>query len=385
MEKMTMEKNGTERRTRMLIVSVGSLVGQNILDSLEYVDFPRRHLFEITGTNSVAENANMFRCDRSYLVPPTASLEFDAEMVRVIREVEPEVILSARDADTASIWRLLESDPSLLGKFPYGNLATIEAALDKWRSWEFARRNGLPMAETFLVGVANDGAALAAFIDKVGFPFIAKPAQGFASKGVYLVRNVEEAAQFEKFGGYIFQEYLGCPDELDEYFQLLAGPPPLFCEVPGVAHHTCHVPIGPDGELGEVYVLRNHHHFGAVTKLRRVVHLELEALALRYAECMSEEGGWGLLSIQFRPDRHGEYKAQEMNFRTTGSTFARLMMGQDEVGLLMDWLYPERGVPRHKVEDGGFDTLVMKSLNSYKVPISGVGQLQEQGEKGKWW
>lgn len=60
-------------KIKILIASVGSLVGQNILDALEFPEFNRRNLVHITGTNSISLTANNFRCDECYLVPPTAS------------------------------------------------------------------------------------------------------------------------------------------------------------------------------------------------------------------------------------------------------------------------------------------------------------------------
>ncbi len=63
-------------KLRLLIVSVGSLVGQNILDSLEFPAFSRRHLVFVAGTNSLVMTANNFRCDEFFLVPPTSSPDY---------------------------------------------------------------------------------------------------------------------------------------------------------------------------------------------------------------------------------------------------------------------------------------------------------------------
>ena len=53
---------------KWLITSVASLVGQNILDVLEYPGFSRRFLVNIVGVNSLPDSAGNFRCDRCYLV-----------------------------------------------------------------------------------------------------------------------------------------------------------------------------------------------------------------------------------------------------------------------------------------------------------------------------
>ena len=72
---------------KLLLSSVGSLVGQEILDVLEAPGCSRRHLVEVIGTNSVAAAANNFRCDRCCLVPETAKPEFDFQRTRVWQAV----------------------------------------------------------------------------------------------------------------------------------------------------------------------------------------------------------------------------------------------------------------------------------------------------------
>ncbi len=364
---------------RLLIVSVGSLVGKNILDSIEYSEFPRRRFLQVFGTNSLAEISNNFRCDACFFVPQTHLPEFPIRMREVIRQCSPDLVLPARDADTLALWKLYESDPSLPGRLPFGNLNTVLFALNKWESYRFCVRHDLPFAETLLITPDLPSDAIARFIDRVGLPLVAKPVEGFASKGVFFVRSLAEAELFEKRDGYLLQEYLGAPNELEGYFQLLDGPKPLFAEAPNVSHHTCHIPIRRDGTLGEIFVLKNHHNFGAVTQLRRVLNPNIETIARRFANAFVSEGGCGPLSVQFREDRHGHYKAQEMNLRTTGSTFARLMMGQDEVGQLIAEFVPNVEFPQFRRQQPAFDLTVTKSLSSYEIWQGDVHSLQEQG------
>jgi hypothetical protein len=370
-----------QNKIRILIVSVGSLVGQNILDALEFSEFNRRHLVHITGTNSLALSANNFRCDECYLVPPTASDEYAGEMREIIRKVEPDLILSARDADTVALKKLKMEDGTLPGELPYGSLESVNFALDKWESFHFCKKHQLPFAETF-VRTNNSGLDnLKMFIEKAGYPLIAKPIKGFASKGVLFIRNWDEALQFFEQEEYILQEYLGKAEDIESYLTSLDGPKPLFTETPNISHHTCHIPISPGGKIGEIFVLRNHHNFGAVMKLQRVDHPELVKLATRFAEAFILEGGYGPLSVQFRLDKHGNQKAQEMNLRTTGSTYPRLMMGQDEIGTIVNWMLPAVDFPMYKRPKLGYDTVILKSLYSYQLFEDNLRGL----EKEKYW
>lgn len=100
--------------------------------------------------------------------------------------------------------------------------------LDKWQTWLFAQKHALPFAESFMPGQSGDGAALAAFCRRVGYPLISKPARGAGSHGVCFVRNADDAQAMARRPEYLFQEYLGDPRSLEPYFASLLGPPPLF-------------------------------------------------------------------------------------------------------------------------------------------------------------
>ena len=53
--------------TKILIISVGSLVGQNILETLNN----KRKEIKVVGTDASSEAANLYRCDSAYLTPMT--------------------------------------------------------------------------------------------------------------------------------------------------------------------------------------------------------------------------------------------------------------------------------------------------------------------------
>jgi len=378
---LTSKNSPVDRKIKLLIVSVGSLVGQNILDALEFSECNRRNLVHIIGTNSLALTANNFRCDECYLVPPTASDEYPEKMRDIIKKTDPDLILSARDAGTVTLKKLKLEEGTLPGKFPYGSLKSVNIALDKWECYLFCKKHQLPFAETIIKKYPGLNDDLKEYVEKTGYPLIAKPVKGFASKGVFFVRNWDEALQFYEQSEYILQEYLGKAEDVESYLSFLDGPKPLFTETPNISHHTCHIPISPDGKIGEIFVLRNHHNFGAVTKLQRVHHPELVRLATRFAEAFISEGGFGPLSVQFRPDKDGNQKAQEMNLRTTGSTYPRLMMGQDEIGTIVKWMLPHVDFPMYKRLKPGYDAVILKSLYSYQLFEDNVRSLDME----KYW
>ena len=366
-------------KLRLLIGSVGSVVGRNILDCLEYPAFNRRHLVHVAGTNSVAEAPNNFRCDECFLVPPTASPEYPERMKQVLHEVKPDVVLCGRDADTAAIHRLLQADNTLPGKLPYGSLESILIALDKLKTFQFCQEHGLPFADSFVLGRSGDLDDLHAFADRNGYPLIAKPIEGFRSSGVVFVRSRDELRSLSEHEGYIFQEYLGDRDALDDYFRSLEGPVPLFSEAPGMDPHNSFVIIGPDGSIGDIQVLHVFYHYGVGIIHRRVVHPEVEELTRAFAAAFYSEGGFGPLCLQFYPDRQGHQKAFEMNLRNTGATYALFLMGLDEIGIMINYLLPESNFPIVTVSNAHEHTITGKSSVTFAVEDSAVAALTRLG------
>ena len=81
-----------------------------------------------------------------------------------------------------------------------------------------------------------------------------------------------------------------------------------------------------------------------------------------YARAIYAEGGAGPLTVQFRQDRHGNWKAQEINMRTNGNTFPRLMMGQDDLGLIFKYFLPDVQFPVVEGDKSGRPGIISKSL-----------------------
>ena len=144
-----MSKN--KRKIRILITSVGSLVGKNLLDVLDFEMLNRRHLVYLIGTNSINDSPNNFRCDKFYSVPNTSSDEFVNKMIDIIENEEPDLILNARDVDTNVVTEIVENNPKLKGVTPYGNKNSLSIGLDKWKTWVFSQKYKLPFASTFVL------------------------------------------------------------------------------------------------------------------------------------------------------------------------------------------------------------------------------------------
>lgn len=64
----------------LLITSMGSLVGQNIMELLQ----GRRHTFHVAGLNTESDNAVIFQSDEIWKCPPSAADAYPDFLIRII-------------------------------------------------------------------------------------------------------------------------------------------------------------------------------------------------------------------------------------------------------------------------------------------------------------
>lgn len=300
---------------KLLITSVGSLVGQNLIDVLDYPDYSRRAHVEIVGTNSVPDSPSNFRCDRCYLMPVAATPEFLPRLAQVLIEEAPDLILCGRDEDTVIVSRLKAARPELPGVLTCPNPHAAMIAFDKRLTAEFAARHGLPFAESFVPegAGAEREATLLEFCERVGYPVVAKPTRGSGSRGIFFLRDAVDARSAAKHEGLMFQEYLGDAAELRRYFESLVGLPPLFVQAPVPGHYSYHAVVAPSGDVSSLSVMYNHHEYGHTVWNSRVSEPTLDTLMLAFVEKLIAEGATSL-----RPGRMQAEAARTASAPTHG-------------------------------------------------------------------
>jgi hypothetical protein len=351
---------------RLLLTSVGSLVGENILNVLDFPGFSRRSLVYVVGTNSLPDAAGNFRCDRCYLVPPTRGADYPTRMQEILMKESPDLILCCRDDDTLALSQLKHLHPDLPGVLPVGSPQAALIGLDKWQTWLFARKHGLPFAESFMLGESGDEAALEAFCQRVGYPVVAKPARGAASRGVYFVRHADDAQLIAQESGYLFQEYVGDPRDLERYFASLRGPPPLFAQLSAAGYHVSHAIIRPTGNVVTMLVTENQTTFGHTNLNRRVIDPALDAITSDYVRALFQEGGMGPMNVQFRRKSSGSWRALEINLRTS-SMLSRLLMGVDQLHQIISAFLPNVSFPELHLD--GTETCDLVRKHYYCHPV----------------
>lgn len=316
-------------KKKILITSVGSNVGGNILLSLAH----RRDEFHFIGTNLLAETAFMFMCDEGYLVPPVADRDaFVAATADIIRNTEPDVILAGRDEDVSVLASMKEESWPGDPVFLVPSMDAAQVSNDKYHSACFAAENDLPFVRSAIQ--LDEATAIA---EDVGFPVIAKPyLNGHGSKDVFIVRTQGELEAVMARGGFIVQEMIGHKGTPESYNPVSDCGVPLFYSYAIEDQISCQALVGKSGKVLCCTATNNFYSFGRSHKYIPVGDPAVLDVVRRYAEALAKIGMFGPLNLQGKLDTDGALKIYEINMRFTGATQGRQMIDWSEVEFALD-------------------------------------------------
>ena len=303
------------RRFRLLLMSVGSLVGTGLLES---VDALGRDRFELIGMNSEAGAVNNFRMDVCYLSPPARQRQaLLALLDDLVRRHAPDLIVPTRDDDVVVLaqWARDRAGTRAL----VGSVRMAEVIRDKWLSYRWAMDNGLPFARS-----AIDGAGVARLRDEVGLPLVAKPREGFGSNGVRMLLSDEHIGVALAAGEMIVQEAID-PSPTLTAESLKGGMPLWFAPVqPG---SPLALALLDDDGCRFLAAWWSRHVRGAALDTVLLQEPALEQLAMDYAQAAWRDGWRGLVNIQARRNAEGRYVPIELAGRFMGGTSALHRLG----------------------------------------------------------
>jgi hypothetical protein len=353
------------RRFRLLLMSVGCLVGTALLEA---VDALGRERFELIGLNSEADAVNNFSMDVCYLSPPARQrAALLALLDEIVARHEPDLIVPTRDDDVVALahWaRGRNAAPALVG-----SVSMAEVIRDKWASQQWAMARGLPFARG---AIDADGAAR--LKAEVGLPLIAKPREGFGSNGVRLLLSDKQVELALAAGDQILQEPID-PSPMLTPEALAAGMPLWFAPVqPGSPLALCLL-----DEAGCRFVAAwwSRHVRGAALDTVLLQEPPLERLALDYAQAAWSDGWRGLLSIQARRAATGRYVPIELAGRFMGGTNALHRLGVPVAALVF-----RRFIAGFDIEAPTaplYDARAVKQISTHVVHADQVSALRGGG------
>jgi biotin carboxylase len=354
-------------KKRLIITSVGSLVGQNVLDTLH----GRREHVLIIGTNSIVEAANNFRCDKAYLVPPAAcTADYVAALCSLIANERPDLVIPGRDDDIVILADLKAQLPAYSESLLVGSGHFARVMDDKVKSYAFARQYELPFSPTLLSAGAGIESDLQQMVEVFGFPLIAKPVAGNGSRGVWIVTNEQQLGQVSREPGYAIQPLLGDKPDLtmDTRFGL-----PFVWQVPEDNLFAAQVLIDRQGKIFDMIGFVSRMVAGRCEQLRRCIDPGLLRITRRFAEAAVEEGWRGPFNLQLKRDPTHGFQAIEMNGRFSGGTSARYYLGFDEVGKIVNLWTDSQSVADSSRPQG--TDLVTKILTDFPIRNADMEQM----------
>jgi len=321
-------KSAAGDRIRLLVMSVGSLVGTNVLECLDALG---RDRFELIGLNSDPEAANNFRVDVCYLSPQASDrTSLFALLDRVTERHCPELIIPTRDDDVVVLSQWAQGRPH--ARTMVGSPEIAEVIRDKWASYEWATARQLPFARS-----AIDDAGATRLRQQLGFPLVAKPRHGFGSNGVRLLLNEDHLRAVLATGGYIVQECLDPPRTLvDDDLRL--GMPFWFAPVQLANPSTLCLLHDRGCDFLAAWV--SEARCGAALRTVLIDAPPLLQLAMSFAQTAWREGWRGPLNVQTRIDSSGRYVPIELAGRFIGSAAALHALGVPVVNIVLQHFLP---------------------------------------------
>ena len=199
----------------MLVTAAGTIVSQGIMKSLKLAnsipDSPVK--YSIVATDANSEGTGLYRSDLGVVVPAASSPEYVDSILKICKDQMIRAIFIGSDEELAILSKSSKRIQDETGAVVIANPSeVISTGQDKWKTFEFLKRNNLPCAESSLVAEQDR------FTQEFGFPLVVKPREGHGSLHMYVVKNGDEiknaVLEIERAGwSPMFQEYLPAQDQ----------------------------------------------------------------------------------------------------------------------------------------------------------------------------
>lgn len=143
----------------------------------------------VVGVDMTLTAPALSSCDYAYRVPSVYSEDYIDSLLQVCDEHDISAVISLNDLELPILAKNRARFEALNVQLVLGDERVVDICADKWQTFEFAQRLGIPTPSTFLnvddclTSIGNGG---------VSFPLMVKPRWGSASFGLFKVESEQE-------------------------------------------------------------------------------------------------------------------------------------------------------------------------------------------------
>ena len=330
----------------------------------------------VVGVNSEAFSAGVFDCDSAWLTPPVSDrAAFEARLIEIVEAERPALIVPGRDDDLPILAAMRERLAELGAFVLVGSPDAVDICSDKYRTAAVMCAAGQPFTET-----AASREEIEALLAACGFPLLAKPRRGYASRGVRVLFDRDDLEAALACGAdLVVQEYL-VPTTWNKVHAEITR---ADVERDGVLRQEgeviAEVFVDRDGTAIEVMVMRTSLVHGVPLLIEVLDEPQVEAAAREAAELLGRHGLIGPCLVTGRQPADGPWQYYEITARFTGTCSTRAKFGFNEVEAA--WRHFIEGEERPGC------LIVDKSLAACRHLTDTVvrkGDLDELRQRGKW-
>ncbi|MGC6424328.1 MAG: ATP-grasp domain-containing protein [Lentimonas sp.] len=146
---------------------------------------------QVVATNTIAETTGMFAADSAVVVPPANAPGFIDRLLDVCRSHEISLLCSLHDWEAPYIAKNAKKFEEIGVRLAIPSIEIVETCLDKYKTFLFAQKLGIPTPKTYLSVEAVSGAIAR---QEVAYPLILKPRWGQGSIGIRYASSLAELA-----------------------------------------------------------------------------------------------------------------------------------------------------------------------------------------------
>lgn len=137
---------------RIQIGGAGGAPANNFIRALR----ESTHEHYLIGTSSVASDLFLADTDERHFVPPAKDARYPTVLLDLLQRAKPDLLYVSHDYEVLAVSRLRDEILRLGVKLFLPHPQTVEATVDKYRSYLIWREAGLPVPETILLNTPHD-------------------------------------------------------------------------------------------------------------------------------------------------------------------------------------------------------------------------------------